>query len=125
MKLLTTLHKQLLGKSGENLASTYLQKQGYQIIDRNFKARYGELDIVCIKDDMLVFVEVKTRMGDEFGLPEEAVTPRKLREVIKTSQYYVAIKSGLPEALRIDIIAIGLDTDNRVTYFNHIENVTS
>ncbi len=126
MKLLTILLKQLLGKFGETYATTYLQKKGYHIIECNFKARYGEIDIICTKDNVLIFVEVKTRIGDEFGTPEEAVTPKKLREVIKTANYYVQCHSGVPDAMRIDVIGIVIDDiSEKITYFNHIESVTS
>ena len=118
------LHKKLLGNTGESIATSYLQRKGYRIIERNFKARYGEIDIICIYQNTLVFVEVKTRIGQEFGLPEESVTPRKLREVVKTAQYYLAAHTGLPENLRIDVIGIELNNCEDVVYFNHIENVT-
>lgn len=118
------LHKKLLGNTGESIASTYLQRQGYRIISRNFKARYGEIDIICIHRSTLVFVEVKTRQGREFGLPEEAVTPKKLQEVVKTADFFVSTHHGLPESLRIDVIGIELDEQENVMYFNHIENVT-
>ena len=116
--------RQLLGSKGELFACAYLQKKGYRILDRNFKARYGELDIVTLDGDTLVFVEVKTRIGRVFGLPEEAVTPRKLREVIKTSQYYISVHQGLPANLRIDVIGIEVDESGKIVYFNHIPNVT-
>lgn len=116
--------KQTLGRHGEDLACEYLLKHGYRIIDRNFKKRYGELDVICIKDNILIFVEVKTRVGHAFGTPEEAVTPWKLREVKQTSLYYKMINPQLPEALRIDVIGIELDYDKSLTYFNHIQNVT-
>jgi putative endonuclease len=118
------LHKQALGRQGENLAVSYLQKHGYCIIQRNFKARYGEIDIICTKNNTLVFVEVKTRIGEKFGKPEEAVTPRKLEEVIKTAEFYKMIHDHLPDALRIDVIAIGLDDTYTVVSFNHIKNAT-
>ncbi len=119
-----SLQKQLLGKKGEQLAADYLTKHGFHIIDRNFKARYGELDIIALEGTALVFIEVKTRIGREFGLPEEAVTPRKLAEVIKTGQYYKLLHPELPESLRIDVIGIELFSDETVKYFNHIKNVT-
>lgn len=118
------LHRQLLGKVGEDTAASYLTRQGYRIIQRNFKARYGEIDIICVKDDTLVFVEVKTRIGEEFGKPEEAVTPRKLREVVKTAQFFKLIHDELPESMRIDVIGIEFDDSDTPSYFNHIENVT-
>lgn len=120
----SNLSNKRLGNKGEDIAASYLSRHGYRVIDRNFKARYGELDIICIKDNTLIFVEVKSRIGREFGLPEESVTPRKLREVVKTAEYYVLLHPGLPKLLRIDVIAIELDQSDAVLYFNHIENVS-
>lgn len=120
----SSLRTHLLGKKGEDLAASYLTKHTYQIKERNFKARYGEIDIIAVKDGVLVFVEVKTRVGRAFGLPEEAVTPRKLREVVGTAQYYKLLHPELPDAMQIDVIGIELDVDETLKYFNHIENVT-
>lgn len=117
-------HKQLLGKTGENFAASYLQRHGFKILERNFKARYGEIDIIALDGDILVFVEVKTRLDEMFGKPEEAVTPWKLHEVVKTAQYYKLLRPELPDAMRIDVIGIELDLDGTLKYFNHIPNVT-
>lgn len=116
--------KKALGKKGENFASDYLRKHGYRVIDRNFQKRYGELDIICVKDKTLIFVEVKTRIGHTFGKPEEAVTPRKLTEIKQTAAYYKMLHPELPDSLRIDVIGIELDFDETLIYFNHIQNVT-
>ncbi len=124
MKSTQPLHKQLLGKRGEDLAVSYLQNHGFRIIERNFKARYGEIDIVSLKDGVLVFIEVKTRIGTAFGTPEEAVTPKKLRDVVRTAEYYKIGHRGLPDAMRIDVIGIQLDDHEQIISFNHIENVT-
>lgn len=113
-----------IGKIGEDLSSIYLAKHGYRIIDRNFKIRYGEIDIIALSGPTLVFIEVKTRIGRQFGLPEEAVTPRKIREVVKTAEYYKAIHPELPEDLSIDVIGIELNPDETLKYFNHIKNIT-
>ena len=117
-------HRQSLGKFGEKLAADYLSKRGYRILERNFKARYGEIDIICTKDNTLIFVEVKTRIGEKYGKPEESVTPKKLREIVKAAQYYKLTHDHLPEALRIDVIAIQLDDQNTVASFRHIQSVT-
>ena len=117
-------HKQSLGKYGETLAASYLRRKGFQIIERNFKARYGEIDIVAIDKDALVFVEVKTRIGDRFGAPEESVTPGKIRELIKTGEYYGLLHPNLPKQLRIDVIAIKLTGERSVESINHIKNIT-
>lgn len=120
--------RQKLGKLGEDLAARYLEKHGYRILERNFKKRYGELDIIALERNKetaeLVFVEVKTRIGRNFGLPEEAVTPWKLREVVKTSQFYKMLHPELPDNLRVDVIGIELDFDYTLKYFNHIKSVT-
>ena len=117
-------HRQSLGKLGEDTATGYLRREGYRILQRNFKARYGEIDIICVKDDTLVFVEVKTRIGEAFGKPEESVTPRKLHEVVKTAEFYKMQHTELPSSLRIDVIGIQFDDSDSPTYFNHILNVT-
>lgn len=118
------LRKKRLGKIGEDLACEYLLQHKYTILDRNFQKRYGELDIVAVKDNTLVFVEVKTRIGREFGIPEEAVTPRKLAEVKQTAYYYTLLHPELYESMQIDVIAIELETDETLKAFRHIENVT-
>lgn len=117
-------HRQSTGKLGETIAATYLQKKGYHIIERNFRARYGEIDIIAEKGKTLVFVEVKTRIGTAFGTPEEAVTPRKLREVYETTQYYVDVHAYASRQQRIDLIAIALEEDQTVVYIHHLENIS-
>ena len=118
-------HKIHIGKLGEDMAATYLRNKGWKILERNYKARYGERDIVARDHETLVFVEVKTRIGDRYGTPEESVTPRKLREVVETAQFYKTLHPNLPDSLRIDVIGIVLDPEAKSPiYFNHTENVT-
>lgn len=118
------LTPQQLGKAGEVIAGKYLQEKGYQIIARNFRIRYGELDIIATCGDSLVFIEVKTRINTQFGLPEEAVTPRKLREIIKTAECFRQSHPDLPEELRIEVIGMILDADFKIKYFNHITDIS-
>lgn len=115
---------QQLGKRGEDVATAYLTSHGYCIIQRNFRAGYGELDIIAIIDDTLVVVEVKTRTGRTYGLPIEAVTSRKLNEIVKTLQYYVLTHPGLPKQLRIDVIGIEMNHTKKVVHIDHQKNVT-
>ncbi len=120
------VHRSQVGKIGEDLAAAYLLKEGYTLLARNFKARYGEIDLIVRDKHTLIFVEVKTRIGNAFGTPEEAVTPRKLREVIQTAQYYKTQHLELPEAFRVDVIGIVLHPETHVVvYFHHIVSVTS
>jgi putative endonuclease len=112
------------GKLGEDLASKFLKSKGYRIIDRNFKARYGEIDLIAIFNNILVFVEVKTRWGNEFGKPEEAITPWKIRSVVTTAQYYKSVKNNLPETMQIDVVAVQINESGKLVSINHFENVT-
>jgi len=101
-----------VGKKGEEIAAKYLKKHGYEVLERNFRSkRWGEIDIAATKDDVLVFVEVKARVGSKYGEPQEAVTPFKLSALQRTGQYYKMEHPDLPEALRIDVVAIMLDKD--------------
>lgn len=120
---MSRLSNQKLGKLGEDVASEYLRRQGYTILERNFRARYGEIDIIVLKDNVVVFVEVKTRGNDSFGTPEESVTPKKLREVIKTSEYFSSLNKHLPNSRRIDVIGIQFER-NKPVYIKHTQNVT-
>ncbi|TSC53980.1 MAG: putative endonuclease, partial [Microgenomates group bacterium LiPW_16] len=94
-----------LGKRGEELAVRYLQSHGYRILTRNFRSKFGEIDIIGLDGKILVFIEVKTRWSKKFGPPEEAVTPWKLKSIIKTAYYFKMLHPELPESLRIDVVA--------------------
>ncbi len=109
---------------GEDLATEYLQKKGYRIIERNFRQRYGEIDIIAIKDEVLVFIEVKTRKSERFGTPLEAITPWKLRELTSTAQFYTMLHPKLPKSLRIDAISVILNNDNKISTIEHVENIS-
>ena len=113
-----------LGAFGEDLAEKFLQKNGYKILQRNFRSRFGEIDIVAQDKDVLVFVEVKARWSEKFGLPEEAITPWKLRSIIKTTQYFQLLNPKLPEALRIDLVAIELSSSGEVKRIEIIKNIS-
>ena len=107
------------GKRGERIAALYLQKQGYKILEMNFKARYGEIDIIARDKDTLVFVEVKTRKNYKYGRPEEAIDLRKLRMIIQTGEYYKMLHPELPELLRIDVVAVD-ELEDKVTLFKNV-----
>ncbi|MBI2355899.1 MAG: YraN family protein [Candidatus Doudnabacteria bacterium] len=103
-----------LGKIAEDLAARHYQKQGYKILERNFFPRFGkrigELDIVCLKDQSLVFVEVKARTSNRFGSSLEAVDYRKQQKLVKTAKLYIQLH---PEFVkynpRIDVASIDID----------------
>jgi len=119
------MRRRNLGRLGEELAVKELRKNKYKILERNFRTRFGEVDIIAVDRDVLVLVEVKTRWSEKFGSPEEAITPWKLRRISKTGQYYQMIHSGLPEAMRIDAVVICLSPGGEIERIEIIENVTA
>lgn len=118
------MNNKSLGKKGEDIAEKYLVDHGFEILDRNFQNRFGEIDIVATDKDTLVFVEVKTRLSEKFGTPEEAVTPSKISKIIKAGQYYRNLKNNLPELERIDIVAITFNNYDDLKRIELIKNVT-
>ena len=76
-------HKKALGKKGEVVAAKFLKKKGYKILQRNYRRKTGEIDIICYERGSIVFVEVKTRGSDSYGPPELAVTEAKKKQIIK------------------------------------------
>ncbi|MEK7605505.1 MAG: YraN family protein [Patescibacteria group bacterium] len=106
-------YKKQFGEKGENEACDYLSRHGYQIVERNFRTRNGEIDIIAIdkaeKPPALCFIEVKSRFSDEYGDPLEAITYFKLRALIRTAQFYILSHPKLPQLLRLDAIAVTMD----------------
>lgn len=111
-----------LGREGEEIAAKYLQKLGFKIIDRNFRARNTELDIVAIQNNTLVFVEVKTRTSDKFGTPFEQIAYWKLKSLIKAAQHYKLTHKNLPELMRIYAVSVQYSSDG--PQIEHIQNIS-
>ena len=112
-----------IARLGEEIAAKFLNKKGYKIIDRNFRKGYGEIDIVALHENILVFIEVKTRTTGLYGGAIEAISYGKLQKLIRTCQYYKMINPKLPEAMRIDAILIDLE-NNEPKNIQHIENIS-
>lgn len=102
------MNKTALGKYGEDLASDYLKKSGYKIIERNFRIRGGEIDIIALDGKTLAYVEVKTRSSHQFGLPEESINYHKLKFMERASKFYRLQRKNLPELERIDVVSVDL-----------------
>ena len=116
------MSKLSIGKFGEDLAVSYLKKQGYKIIERNFRIRGGEIDIIALDSDTLVYIEVKTRSSHQFGLPEESVGYHKLRFLERASKFYRANRRNLPGLERIDVLAV--DLSEKDPSYNLIKNAS-
>lgn len=119
------MRRKSLGNLGENLALKHLQNKGYKFIERNFKAKLGEIDLIFRDKNTLVFVEVKTRYGEKFGSPEDAVSKGKIGAIEITAQYFKLLHPELPDSLRIDVVAIDLEhKEKRLLRLRHYQNVT-
>ena len=94
------------GRIGEDISAKYLQQIGYQIIERNFECKQGEIDIIAIDKEELVFVEVKTRTGEVYGKPKEAVDKTKKKHIYKSAEYYIYLKHLENKLIRIDVIEV-------------------
>nr|BBH88659.1 UPF0102 protein [Thermosporothrix sp. COM3] len=97
-----------LGRLGERLAAERLTRDGYQILARNFRCEYGEMDLIAREGSELVFVEVKTRRSTAYGLPEEAVDARKQQRLIRIALYYLGTHELTECSWRIDVVAVQL-----------------
>ncbi len=112
---------QTIGRWGEQAAAEFLSGRGYEIIGRNVRTPYGEIDLVGSKDGITIFIEVKTRTGSALGPPEVAVTPRKQKHMLDCAQYY-AQQKGI-DHWQIDVIAV--ERLNGQTEIMHFENAVS
>ena len=111
-----------LGQSGERLASDYLRKEGYEVVDRNVRRAEGEIDLVALDKDTLVFVEVKLRRPGGAGKATEALSEAKKRRMAELAVAYSADHPDLPQALRVDLIAIDLKVDGSVGSVQHVRS---
>lgn len=101
--------RQFVGAEGEEVAKDFLLKKGYRWLESNFRTRGGEIDLVMEDGKILVFVEVKNRRSDEYGLPEEAITQAKMKHMIKTALLYIKIKNVRDKMVRFDVVTIDRD----------------
>ena len=109
-----------LGKFGEDFACEYLKRQGYRIEFRNFRCRIGEIDIIAVKDNVLCFIEVKTRNTTTYGLPREAVSLAKQKKIYRCAELYMQSKGiilNMP-VLSFDVIEI-IKEGTAVKEFHH------
>lgn len=113
----------LKGKEGEEMAAKWLMDHGYQLIDKNNSTKFGELDIIASRNEILVFVEVKFKQTEDFGTPEEMIGKNKLAQVKRTAEMYLLNNPDITkqfDRFQIDAICIVEET-GRIT---HYENLT-
>ena len=112
---------QQLGSLGEKLAAKYLKQKGYKILEKNYKCKLGEIDIIARDGEEIVFIEVKTRTADPYVRGIYAVDKRKQEHILRTASWYLSA-TGCGLQPRMDIIEIELDSDNKLMRVNHIES---
>ena len=115
-------HNQEIGKWGEQVAAEYLAQKGYTILKTNTRTPYGEIDIVACVEDVIIFVEVKARTSHSFGLPEEALTRRKLSHMRSCASYYAA--QNEIDTWQCDAISVE-GKPGQAAHIVHFENVTN
>lgn len=118
------MRKKSIGNLGESLALKHLRNKGYKILKRNFRSKFGEIDIIALEGNDLVFVEVKTRWSQSFGSPEEAITPWKIKKIIKAGEYLKLLHPELPDSLRLDAVVIDLNSEGKLERVEIIRNIT-
>lgn len=117
------MNKKEIGGKGEEEAFAHLRRLGYRILQRNYRCRMGELDIVAMQGGVLVFVEVRTRTGLTHGYPEESVNVRKQNKLRMLAQQFLLAHPKLLEVpCRFDVVAVHFPGDQSVISLKHIEN---
>ena len=115
-------NKKLLGSIGENAASEFLEGRGYKIIDKNFRCKIGEIDIIAADNDVIVFVEVKTRSSNIYGQPSEAVNFYKQRKIVQTALTFIKKNKLYDWMSRFDVVEVILDDHHNAIDINLIKN---
>lgn len=119
------MDRKALGALGEKKAVEYLKKRRYRIRETNFRCRAGEIDIVAQDKDYLVFVEVRTRTGSDFGTPEESVNAAKKERLVSVALTYLQTHRNLPSLWRFDVVAIEADPEGQISRIELIRNAIS
>jgi putative endonuclease len=118
------MDRRLLGQIGEDIAEKYLIGLGYEILAKNYRSKFGEVDLVALDWQTIVFVEVKARTSCIFGEPEEAVNKKKISKIIKTALYF--LNSAIEKnsfSWRVDVVAVKLGAAKKLIGIKHFKNI--
>ena len=116
-------YQQEIGKLGERIAAEFLLQKGFELLDKNYHTRYGELDLVAGISESTVFVEVKTRTSDSFGDPESSITDAKLERIQNAALLWLQDHVEASDDWRIDVVAVNLDHRKKLKEIQHFINV--
>ncbi|NPV25902.1 MAG: YraN family protein [Firmicutes bacterium] len=115
------MSKRLVGQMGEEAALSYLLKNGYRLLARNFRCRLGEIDLITADGEHIVFVEVRARTSNLFGSPLESVTDRKQVRVRRVAEYFILRRGLAYHQVRFDVVSVQLNADGQVKHIQHIK----
>ena len=115
-------YNKAIGAYGETIARDFLTTNGYKILDMNYRNRYGEIDIICKNNNIIIFCEIKSRYTDTFGSPIESITYYKQRQIIKLSEIYLLYKKYQNYNVRYDVIEIIFNNKNASFKLNHLKD---
>jgi putative endonuclease len=114
-----------LGEFGERVAALHLEAKGFRVVGTNIRLLGGEIDLIACNESTTVFVEVRTRRGERYGTPEESISARKASKLLSVAAEYLERHAELPQAARIDLVAIAMDAGGLVQRVTHLEDVLS
>ncbi len=100
------MNRREIGKEKEKVAEEFLKKNGYEIIGKNFSTKFGEIDLIAKKDDLIVFVEVRSKSYSYFGKPFETIDRKKIKKIVKTAQIFIQKNRLQNYNIRFDVISV-------------------
>ena len=116
-----------VGRWGEEISAVYLKRNGYSIVDRNFYTPEGEIDLIVLQEEqeeqILIFVEVKTRTSEKYGFPEEAFTRKKWNHMLRAIDRYLQDHPEFGDAWQIDVIAVQKLSEDQLPEIVHFKNI--
>jgi len=115
--------KKTIGRIGEEIALKYLKDKGYTLLQKNFYCRWGEIDLIFKKDNKIIFVEVKTRVGDKKGKPYEAVNFYKLQDLKRAINFYLLKKNYFYYKLSLEVVSVILNSNLSLKEIRHFPEI--
>ncbi|RJQ25778.1 MAG: YraN family protein [Peptococcaceae bacterium] len=117
-----TFKRQATGRQGEEIAADYLKSKGYRILNRNFRCRLGEIDIIAVDREQLVFIEVRAKSSDRYGLARESIHGQKQARLRRLAAYYLQAEGKTSQNCRFDVVAVQFDREGKLVEVEHIED---
>jgi putative endonuclease len=114
--------RQRFGSNAEVYAVSHLERQGYRLLERNYRCRAGEVDAVLMDRDTIVFLEVRARRGDSYGTPEESITAKKAQHLAATAETFLEANGCTDANWRVDLVALEASQDGKLTRLRHHTN---